>query len=98
VLADGEIVVEIELGLYGDVQQRVLKTVLVFSVGIFIERNGVGQTIVVIAILRQSLIQVTLRRDVILAVGEHSTAIGIRTEERTLDITKDDGAVDVPSV
>ena len=85
-LTQGQVIVELILGSYRDVQHRILIEILVLGITIVIDCNRIGQFVVIIVVFRQSLIEVALIVHINKAVGEHTIGIGVGTEHRALHI------------
>ena len=86
VFAQGQVIVELILGSYRDVQHRILIEVLVLGITIVIDGNRIGQLVVVVVVLRQSLIKVAFVVHINKAIGEHTVGVGVGTEHRALHI------------
>ena len=72
----------------GEVQIRVLKVILVLGRTVFIDRSGIGQTVIHITNRSQSLVQIVLVVIVKCHVGNLTVGISIRTQHRAFHQTE----------
>ena len=82
--------IELEPWCHCEIKHRVLKTVFIRGITVFIERHRVGQPPVVVIVVSQGLIQIRLIIDV-----EVPRQIGLRSTDMCIVVRAHEGALDI---